>query len=487
MSTLARFGFNVLTISLIFSTIASAVTIDSIGDYWFIIIGAFMVFFISFLTATMLSYIIPIPNQRDFIALRIAATFPNIVALPILIFPSLCEYSVVFEAFGTGDDRAEQYRQCVAKSNTMIFCYFFSWSVLFWSLGHSSLMKAAYMKSPNENNNDENNHNETTNQSQINTTTNNQTAESQSIDLTTPNSEHDNHSIATPEDADTSSSPPLSILERCAAILCNFWAALKHTFSSPPFITMVLAFAVGCISPLRNLFFSQGGYLRFFGAAVETLGQASSPMSTMVVAASLVPRKQDNDTEPSGDTEQATQELSQDLLEDGNQQDSNDATPEESPMMSDPDFGPLHLRRRSSIRQFGTTIKRKSIRALSKVRRTPPEQRRVLLWFTLSRLVLSPLFIVLMIVGLDCGTNIFQSVPDLAKLVLTVNSSVPGALIIVVLLKSQPELNETANVVAKVYFPTYIVSIVSIAAWTALGLIVSIPDENGNDFCSRFQ
>jgi hypothetical protein len=75
----------------------------------------------------------------------------------------------------------------------------------------------------------------------------------------------------------------------------------------------------------------------------------------------------------------------------------------------------------------------------------------------------------------------------LAKLVLIVNSSVPGALIIVVLLKSQPELNETANVVAKVYFPTYIISIVSIAAWTALGLIVSIPDENGNDFCSRFQ
>jgi predicted permease len=142
VSTVARFGFHVLTIPLIFSTIASSVTVDSIGDYWFIFVGAFGVLGISFLTATLLSYIIPISNPRDFCALRISATFPNIVALPILIFPSLCEYEVVCKAFGgTGDDTAELYRTCVARSNTMIFCYFFGWSLLFWSVGASKFIK----------------------------------------------------------------------------------------------------------------------------------------------------------------------------------------------------------------------------------------------------------------------------------------------------------------------------------------------------------
>ena len=94
---------------------------------------------------------------------------------------------------------------------------------------------------------------------------------------------------------------------------------------------------------------------------------------------------------------------------------------------------------------------------------------------------------VLAIVGLDCsGVLASSGVPDLAKLVLIVNSSVPGALIVVVLLKSNPDLHETAGVVAKVYFPTYILSIVTIAAWTAVGLLVSIPDEDGNSFCARY-
>ena len=127
------------------------------------------------------------------------------------------------------------------------------------------------------------------------------------------------------------------------------------------------------------------------------------------------------------------------------------------------------------------------MRALQKAKRAPPEQRRLLLWFGLSKLVISPALVVLAIVGLDCsGVLASSGVPDLAKLVLIVNSSVPGALIVVVILKSNPQLHETAAVVAKVYFPTYILSILTIAAWTAVGLIVSIPDENGNSFCARF-
>jgi hypothetical protein len=42
----------------------------------------------------------------------------------------------VSELQQTGEDRA----------TTMIFCYFFSWSLAFWSFGYPQLMNAANMK-----------------------------------------------------------------------------------------------------------------------------------------------------------------------------------------------------------------------------------------------------------------------------------------------------------------------------------------------------
>ena len=279
------------------------------------------------------------------------------------------------------------------------------------------------------------------------------------------------------------------------------------------------------------------------GAALETLGKASSPLSTMVVAASLAtsssspqqnnPKEKDDDDimvddehdtnidsdvetnkidrgglgndktfmnddasigtceEKSSKRDESYHSLNPDVDRDNKERDSGAApivVEEENPVMSDPNFGPLQLRRRSSIYRFRSSIRRSSMKVWEKARRTPLEQRRLYVWFTLSRLILSPALVVLAIVGLDCsGALEAANVPDLVKLVLIVNSSVPGALIIVVLLKSNPELHETAAVVAKVYFPTYIISIITIAAWTAVGLLVSIPDDEGNSFCAQWK
>jgi hypothetical protein len=92
----------VLILSLIYSTIARAVTWNSLSEYWFVVVAAFFVLGISYTTASLLHYYgvpcVRITNPRDFYALRISATFPNIVALPILIFLTLCEYSVVYSA-----------------------------------------------------------------------------------------------------------------------------------------------------------------------------------------------------------------------------------------------------------------------------------------------------------------------------------------------------------------------------------------------------
>jgi Membrane transport protein len=517
VSTVARYSFNVLTIPLIFATIASSVTIDSLGSYWSLVVGSVGVLGISFVTTTLLAKLIPIANSCDFEALRIAATFPNIVALPILIFPSLCEYPVVYEAFGRSvvdgegdEDRADLFRQCVAQSSTMIFCYFFGWSFLFWCFAHPALMNAAsknttQFRAQNERDHEkggkeEHAHWEQPSVTTLATTTNDSqvlSVEMQAVAPTvTPSTATAEKETAVDEGA-CNSQPPSFLSNLCRKL----WRGVKQTFASPPFVAMILAFAVGCITPIRELLFSQGGALRFLGSALETLGQASSPVSTMVVAASLVPLHSAVATEDNkkGEEQNSTEDESFDHDESHVQPPvaRNDTTDverrleptvvEESPVMSDPTFGPMQLRRRSSIHRFGATLRRSSVRALEKARRTPPEQRRMLLWFTLSRLILSPGLVVLAIVGLDCsGILASAGVPGLAKLVLIVNASVPGALIVVLLIKSDPELHETAAVVAKMYLPTYLFSIVTIAAWTAVGLIVSIPDDEGNSFCARY-
>jgi hypothetical protein len=106
------------------------------------------------------------------------------------------------------------------------------------------------------------------------------------------------------------------------------------------------------------------------------------------------------------------------------------------------------------------------------------------MWFIFSRLIVTPAFVVGLIVGFDCsGSVLLNNVPSLAKLVIIVNSALPGALIVVVLLKSDEKMAGTAAAVSKVYLPSYLLSIVTIAAWTAVGLYITILDEDGKTFC----
>ena len=100
---------------------------------------------------------------------------------------------------------------------------------------------------------------------------------------------------------------------------------------------MVLGFLTACIPPLQRALFEPGGSLRFFGSAMEALGEATAPMGTMVVAASLVaPRP------------------SRPAASDGDVNDGDDSSPvlDEIPGMTDPNFGPYQrprVERRSVV------------------------------------------------------------------------------------------------------------------------------------------
>lgn len=453
VGTVARFGFNCLVLPLIYGTIAQSVNVDSIGQYWFLVVAAFFVIGGSYGCATVLGYLFRLHKEDpiDFDALRISAAFPNIVALPILIFPSLCEYSVVYKGFIDNDDltEAEMYRECVNQSNTMIFCYFFMWSFLFWSLGHEKLMVAADKRVKQ--------------------------ASSRSIE----DNDHERYETAR---------------KSCCELL---WVAITHTIKSPGFIAMILGFITACIPPLQDALFSPGGPLRFLGAAVQTLGQASSPMSTLVVAASLVPKHRitnepsnDHGIETSADPEgqgpeEEPQETASSTEINNTARCSEESHPEDHhdpPFMSDPSFGPLN-RRHVSMRRLSLALRERSSRAITSIRRSNKQMLRLHVWFVLSRLIVAPTLLSASMIGLECA-GVLDGVPGLAKLVVIINSALPGALIVVVLLKSNPELSESAAVVAKIYLPSYLLSIVTIAAWASLGLWISLPKDDGTSFCS---
>jgi hypothetical protein len=424
----------------------------------------------------------------------------------------------------------ELRRECVAQSTTMIFCYFFAWSLAFWSFGYPQLMRAA--KANNENNQispgtspEGNSHHSTMSSVENSNSSNDSNQRSQECTTfqnvanleSAAREDAENHrksinerstelggevnplsgviegtdtvepplkntvtSCRCPQSATTASNAPVqaSKMSRMWNTLMPVWSAVKQTTTSPGFIAMVLAFITACIPPLQRALFEPGGSLRFLGSAVEALGTASSPISTMVVAASLVP------PEPlQNDSGISERQLN----------DENDSTPvfDEQPGMTDPNFGPYRRpasrnRRPSRFRELRRSLRSSSMRILQAVPRSSPEMRRLHVWFILSRLVVAPAVVVGLLLAFDCSSsNLLNSVPNLAKFVIVVNASLPGALIVVVLLKAQEECAETAAAVSKVYLPSYLLSIVTIAAWCAVGLWITIPDEEGNTFCQR--
>merc|ERR1712007_314813 len=69
-------------------------------------------------------------------------------------------------------------------------------------------------------------------------------------------------------------------------------------------------------------------------------------------------------------------------------------------------------------------------------------------WFNVTRLIITPAVVCGILIGLDCGTSLFDTIPHLAKLVIIVNSSVPPAMLVILSLKSEG-MSESAAVVSK--------------------------------------
>uniref|UniRef100_A0A7R9Z4P9 Uncharacterized protein n=1 Tax=Pseudictyota dubia TaxID=2749911 RepID=A0A7R9Z4P9_9STRA len=274
--------------------------------------------------------------------------------------------------------------------------------------------------------------------------------------------------------------------------------------------------------------FEPGGALRFFGSALESLAMAAPSVQTLFAAASLVqPETEKSETEV---TFQRQQELAPELerrvdekedevemiigkqlhheqkrteenmhhngecegsshyiensVDDRRKHLSEDkSASSQDPAVSNDSSGHFSTGRSLSllsIRQASQSVLQKSSSVIMPVMRSPSLRMHV--WFCLSRLALTPALVCAMLVGLDCGTSAFDYIPHYTKMVLLLNSCLPGAVTVINVLKSEG-LNETANILAKVYFPSYLLSIFSIAGWSSVGLLISLPLSGGRRMC----
>ena len=423
INMLSRFSFHILLLPLIYTGVASSVTIESLRSLWFIILASIVIITISYLVATFLAYLpfFKVHKEENFDALRVAISFPNIVALPIIIFPALCEFEVFHEfgnIEGNGDESSssitlqENMAICEAEANAVVFTYFFGFSILFWSFGDRTLRKLRTTQpSTSENGIDDNLQQSDTRQQENN------------------NRCH-------------------SILAFWKGIFFLIFGMIKDVLMSPGFIVLILSFATACIKPLQEALFVPGGALRVIGSTLESLSSAGATIATMVVAAALADDSYTNDDIRSSDNENGNNENDVKGKEDqGNESslrtNNNDDEEKET----------LVVAQRISTNSFRKIVEHPTF--------------KVQVWHVLSRLFITPAVIFAILLKIDCIVEI----SPIAKLVLLINSSLPGALIVVVILKANG-CTEAASIVSQTYLPSYTLSVITIAAWASIGMMV---------------
>ena len=449
----SRLTFNLFTIALIYSSIASTLSMDMMKQYWFVPISGIVIITLSYVIATLSAFIpwFRLENPLDFEALRIAASFPNIVALPILIFPTLCEFDVVHQAFTTdpyNSTSTEMAKECTKNSVSLIFTYFLSWSCLFFCFGYQKLINSGKRR--------QDCCGQTANQANVYSGINNDNNSAFKLFL-----KHAKH----------------------------FISGMKQAFLSPGIIGVVLAIITALIPKLQSALFSQGGALRFLGSAIQSLGDAAPALGTLLVAASLnispeggtsnssshsCPTSPPNLVEDQGDNEHLDSDEYSDVETESNEtalstitKPQNNST---SSNISD------QSKRRSSFRHFSQELSKLSIRNINLTKIKPSLKMHV--WFNLSRLILTPAVVLSILLTLECVTTFMSDISPLAKLVVLINAALPGAQIIVIVLKSI-EATETSAIVARVYIVHYLLNAITITGWASLGLILFSP-KDGN-------
>jgi len=411
IAMLSRMTFNMLLIPLVYTGLASNIKLDEVSKLYPLIFMSMGVLLSSFTITMSLGYILGfrLSGEKHFIPLCIACTFPNIVALPIIIFPTLCEYGVVQdlvkEDISTEDETMSLMDVCKKQTNAVVFTYFCGQSIILWTVGIRVLL-----------------------------------------------SNKANISVDEEQEMDTTIQHDVSIKKGKCGAMRRFAVSMKdavlEVITQPTFISLVAGVITGCITPLQKALFDTGGSLRVIGAALEGLSSAATTLLVIVVAASLVAKD--------------------DLKEDVNKQrlvvDGQDVDEEIDLKLSndEDDF--------SDENKIGESDRRGKLSFGRYFNSLPSRDTlKIHLWQIMSRLIVTPGIIFLVLIRLDCA-GLLDFIPNIAKLVILINSAVPGALVIVVVLEAHGFADEAATV-SMTYLPTYIISVFTLAMWSTFGLM----------------
>ena len=419
IGAMSRFTFVCLNIPLIYVALGSTLTLELLRSLWFIPLSGVVLICISYVTAAALGMIpyFRMGDMTDRSALNIAASFPNVVSIPLLMFPNLCEYEAMYDAVNRdlGDDsisldasKEEKVRACTNAANAMVFTYFFAWSLMFYGLGAPRLMACGKRRIHSR---------RETDTARVLDRTNEEPLE----EVIPPNTATDQ----------------VSSYKRTKSSMMSVMLVLIETVISPGFVATMLGLGTALIPPLQSAMFEPGGRLRFLGSALESLAQAAPALMAMLVASSLVQSVEEGPIELVHTVEEGPNE----------------------PVQTDEE----------GTREEVVTSHNSAFRTH--------------VWFCLSRLIITPGIVFALLVWLDCSMPFFGVyVPHMSKLVLLLNSCLPGALTVVVFLKSEG-FADTAEDVVRVYLPSYLLSVFTIAGWASLGLLISVPREDSTNFC----
>ncbi len=419
INMLSRLTFNILLLPLIFTGVASSVTLESLSSLWLVVVASFVIISVSFVVATALAYLpfFRVHEEEHFSALVIAICFPNIVAIPILIFPALCEYEAFHEYGNIGDGDGDgasldqNIASCEAEANAVVFAYFFGFSVLFWSFGDRSLRN---MKDSdgwagdggNENNGDER--------------------------CNTPHERQYNVELEAIRNRTKCGGIVVYTFYRAMMYL---FGVIKDIFLSPGFIVLILSFVTACFPFLQNALFEPGGFLRVIGSTLESLSSAGATFATIVVAAALA----DDSSDEKVDGELAGLTIHQ---EDGDRQEDIDSQQQEITSITG------HDEEDHVSEGVAMSNNNKLSEKLSQFMKKPTF--RVQAWHVTSRLFVTPAVIFGILLKVEyCPLYL----SPISKLVLLINSSLPGALIVVVILKTNG-FTKAANTVSQTYLPS---------------------------------
>lgn len=319
LSHIGRLSNLVFLPALVFSVIGANVTAAILASYWPLLLADSVARLIYYTITTIAQWLIPVDKSTKR-AMKLAILFNNSGSIPLLIMQSLCEQPLVNADFGGDED------ECFARATSMIFVYLISWHLWFFVWGFYKLAECSELDR------------DPASTVTLQPTPGNSTIQRESIRGDFPEitngSNHSSAKVTEASEVPTSpgwergslsnghnedlSSPNRSAMVPAGSIgpgrlgkqtswvsfrkhlrTQDSWVRLKKkpwfiqmlkAVTSPPNVALVAGVIVALIEPVQyGLFFATRSVLRPLGAAVTAIGLVCIPLSTVAMAASLVP------------------------------------------------------------------------------------------------------------------------------------------------------------------------------------------------------